>query len=105
MIKNKRPLFSAGVCGAALGVALLCRPYTTAWICVPLGIAAIVKRKELSPRHILIGMVPILVACVTFLAYNYATTWHPLLFGYIAMHGEDHYPGFHPAPWSDQPTP
>ena len=103
MIKNKRPLFSAVVCGAALGVALLCRPYTTAWICVPMGIAAIVKRKELSLRHILIGMVPILVACVTFLAYNYATTGHPLLFGYIAMHGKDHYPGFHQAPWSDQP--
>ena len=103
MIKKKRPLLSAVVCGVALGVALLCRPYTTAWICVPMGIAAIVKRKELSLRHILIGMVPILAACITFLAYNYATTGHPLLFGYIAMHGKDHYPGFHQAPWSDQP--
>ena len=103
MIKNKRPLFSAVVCGITLGVALLCRPYTTAWICVPMGIAVIVKRKELSLRHILIGMMPIFAACIAFLAYNYATTGHPLLFGYIAMHGKDHYPGFHEAPWSDQP--
>ena len=88
------------VCGAALGVALLCRPYTTVWICVPMGIAAIVKRKELSLRHIFIGMVPILAACLVFLAYNYATTGNPLLFGYIAMHGKDHYPGFHKDPWS-----
>ena len=103
MIKNKRPLFSAVVCGTTLGVALLCRPYTTAWICVPMAIAAIIKRKELSLRHILIGMLPTLAACVTFLAYNYVTTGHPLLFGYIAMHGEDHYPGFHDVPWSKQP--
>lgn len=103
MIKNKRPLFSAVVCGIALGVALLCRPYTTAWICVPMGIAAIVKRKELSLRPILIGIIPILAACVAFLAYNHATTGHPLLFGYIVRHGKDHYPGFHQVPWSDQP--
>lgn len=103
MIKNKRPLFSAVVCGIALSVALLCRPYTTAWICVLMGIAAIVKRKELSLRPILIGMIPILAACVVLLAYNSATTGHPLLFGYIARHGKDHYPGFHQAPWSDQP--
>ena len=102
MVQKKRPLLSAVVCGASLGIALLCRPYTTVWFCVPLGIAAIVKRKELSLRHILIGAILILVACCAFLAYNYATTGHPLLFGYIAMHGKDHYPGFHQAPWSNQ---
>lgn len=103
MIKNKRPLFSAVVCGLALGVALLCRPYTTAWICVLMGIATIIKRKEVSLRHILIGIIPILAAGIMLLAYNYATTGQPLLFGYIAMHGKDHYPGFHDAPWGYQP--
>ena len=102
MVKKKRPLLSAVVCGICLGIALLCRPYTTVWICVPLGIAAIVARKELSLRHILIGMIPILAACLAFLAYNYATTGHPLLLGYIVMHGKNHYPGFHQAPWSNQ---
>ena len=102
MVKKKRPLLSAVVCGICLGIALLCRPYTTVWICIPLGIAAVVMRKELSLRHILIGAIPILVSCLVFLAYNYATTGHPLLFGYIAMHGEKHYPGFHQGPWSDR---
>ena len=55
MVKKKRPLLSAVVCGICLGIALLCRPYTTVWICIPLGIAAVVMRKELSLRHILIG--------------------------------------------------
>ena len=101
-IKNKHPFFAAVLCGSALGVAILCRPYTTAWICVPLGIAAIVRWETLSLRKILIGMIPILAACAVFLAYNYATTGHPLLFGYIAMHGKDHYPGFHQEPWSNE---
>lgn len=102
MVKKKRPLLSAVVCGVSLGVALLCRPYTTAWICIPMGIAAIVARKKLSLRHIFIGAVPFLVACLTFLAYNATTTGHPLLFGYIALHGKGHYPGFHQDPWRNQ---
>lgn len=102
MVKKKRPLLSAVVCGVSLGVALLCRPYTTAWICIPMGIAAIIARKKLSLQHIFIGAVPLLVACLAFLAYNAATTGHPLLFGYIALHGKGHYPGFHQGPWSNQ---
>ena len=102
IVKKKRPLLSALVCGTCIGIALLCRPYTTAWICVPMGIAAIVIRKELSFRHILIGFIPIIVACIAFLAYNNATTGNPLLFGYIALHGKKHYPGFHKALWSSQ---
>ncbi len=102
MIKKKRPILSAVVCGISLGIALLCRPYTTVWICVPMGIAAIVMRKELSLRHILIGFIPILVACLAFLAYNAATTGHPLLFGYIELHGKGHYPGFRQDPWGNQ---
>ena len=103
MVKKKRPLLSAMVCGTALGIALLCRPYTTAWICVYLGIAAIVMRKQLSIRHILIGAVPLIAAGLAFLAYNAATTGHPLLFGYIASHGKEHLPGFHQDPWMEKP--
>lgn len=103
LVKKKRPLLSAIVCGTALGAALLCRPYTTVWICVPMGIAAIVMRKQLSIRHILIGSVPLIAAGMAFLAYNAATTGHPLLFGYIALHGKDHLPGFHQDPWIEQP--
>ena len=44
MIKKKRPLLSSVVCGICIGIALLFRPYTTAWICVPMGIAAAVMR-------------------------------------------------------------
>ena len=99
MIKKKRPLLSAVVCGASLGIALLCRPYTTFWICVPMGIAALIARKKLSLRHILIGAIPLLIACLAFFAYNYTTTGHPLLLGYIQMHGKNHYPGFHQEPW------
>lgn len=101
MVKKRRLLLSALVCGTCIGIALLCRPYTTVWICVPMGIAAIVMRKELLLRHILIGAMPILVACLAFLAYNYATTGHPLLFGYIALYGKGHYPGFHQDSSSD----
>ncbi len=102
VVKDKRPLFSALACGTALGIALLCRPYTAAWICILMGIAAIVMRKELSRRHILIGAIPILVMGLAFLAYNFATTGDPLLFGYIAAHGKGHYPGFHQDPWVEQ---
>ncbi len=102
MVKKKRPLLSAIVCGTALGVALLCRPYTTAWVAISMGIAAIVMRKQLSLRHILIGAVPLIAAGLAFLAYNAATTGHPLLFGYIAAHGKEHLPGFHQDPWKEQ---
>ncbi len=102
MIKKKRPLLSAVVCGICIGIALLCRPYTTVWFCMPMGIAAVIMWKELSLRHILIGVIPILVACCAFLAYNYATTGHPLLLGYIERYGKLHYPGFHKDPWSHQ---
>ena len=100
MVKKKRPLLSAIVCGICIGIALLCRPYTTVLICIPLGIAAIVVCKELSLRHILIGFIPIIVGGLAFLSYNYATTGDPLLFGYIALHGKGHYPGFHQDPWT-----
>ncbi|RKU12977.1 hypothetical protein C6501_10050 [Candidatus Poribacteria bacterium] len=103
MVKKKHPLLSAMVCGTALGIALLCRPYTTAWFCVYLGIAAIVMRKQLSIRHILIGAIPLIAAGLAFLAYNAATTGHPLLFGYIASHGKEHLPGFHQDPWMEKP--
>ena len=103
IVKKKRPLLSAMVCGTALGIALLCRPYTTAWFCVCLGIAAIVMRKQLSIQHILIGAVPLIAAVLAFLAYNAATTGHPFLFGYIAAHGKEHLPGFHQDPWMEQP--
>ncbi len=103
MVKKKRPRLAAIACGTALGCALLCRPYTTAWVCVCLGIAAIGMRKHLEIRHILIGAVPLIAAGVAFLAYNAATTGHPLLFGYIALHGKEHLPGFHQDPWMEQP--
>lgn len=102
MVKKKRPLLSAVVCGVSLGIALLCRPYTTVWVCIPMGIAALVARKKLSIRHILIGAIPLLIACLAFLAYNAATTGHPLLFGYIALHGKGHYPGFHLDPGDER---
>ena len=102
LVKKKRPLLSAVVCGASLGIALLCRPYTTFWICVPMGIAALIARKKLSLRHILIGAIPLLIACLAFFAYNYTTTGHPLLLGYIQMHGKNHYPGFHQEPWGSR---
>ena len=102
MIKKKRPFLAAITCGTALGCALLCRPYTTAWVCVSLGIAAIVMRKQLSIPHILIGAIPLIAAGVAFLAYNAATTGHPLLFGYIAAHGTEHLPGFHQDPWMER---
>lgn len=103
MVKKKRPLLSAIVCGTALGIALLCRPYTAACVCVYMGIAAIIMRKHLSILHILIGAVPLITAGLVFLAYNAATTGHPLLFGYIAAHGKEHLPGFNQDPWMEQP--
>lgn len=102
MVRKKRPFLSSVVCGVSLGIALLCRPYTTVWLCVPMGIAALIVRKELSYRHVLIGAIPVLMACLAFLAYNYATTGNPLLFGYIARYGKGHYPGFHLEPGGER---
>ena len=103
MVKKKRPLLSSIVCGTSLGIALLCRPYTTTWVGVSMVIAAIMMRKQLSIRHILIGAIPLIAAGVAFLAYNAATTGHPLILGYIALNGKEHYPGFHQDPWMEQP--
>ena len=103
MVKKKRPLVSSIACGTALGIAMLCRPYTTTWFCICMGIAAIVMRKQLSIRYILIGTIPLIAAGLAFLAYNAATTGHPLLFGYIAAHGKEHLPGFHQDPWMEDP--
>ena len=103
VVKKKRPLLSALVCGTAIGIALLCRPYTTAWFCVSLGIAVIVKRRHLAIQHILIGAVPLITAVLAFFAYNAATTGDPFLFGYIVAHGQEHLPGFHQDPWLEKP--
>ena len=102
MVKKKRPLLSAVVCGVSLGIAVLCRPYTTFWICVPLGVAALVQRKQFASFQFLVVLIPLLVGCVVFLGYNYATTGHPFLLGYIALHGKGHYPGFHLDPGGEQ---
>lgn len=102
MLKGKRPLLSAAVCGVSLGIAVLCRPYTTCLVGIPLGIAAIVARKNLSFRQVFIGAIPFLMGCLAFLVYNLATNGHPFLFGYIALHGKGHYPGFHLDPEGEQ---
>lgn len=102
MLKGRRGLLSSVVCGTSLGIAVLCRPYTTVCICVPLGIAALVKQKQLVLWQVLVGLVPFLGGCVVFFVYNYATTGHPLIFGYIALHGKGHYPGFHLDPSGEE---
>jgi hypothetical protein len=90
---------AAGV-GAAIGGMVLFRPYDAALLALPVGVfqlARINRRRDLAPS-LVAQVVAALAVCSIQLWINARTTGSPLLFGYDALNGAAHRPGFHVDP-------
>ncbi len=91
---------SAIVIGVAVGCAATVRPMDAAIVAVVLGVFQLAYAWRDSDRRwslaaqCVAGAVPVAVL----LWANTATTGHPLLFGYDALNGPGHRPGFHVDP-------
>ena len=103
---NRRRVRDALLVGFALGYALSIRPMTAAAVGAPFAIYAIFKlvrlaitsRKE-SLRFGALCCVSLAVFGVMLmglLTFNHITNGDLLLFGYVALHGKNHNPGFGP---------
>lgn len=90
--------------GIALGAATLSRPLTAVAVAAVFGVVAIVRGRERRTGPVVAGLAFAGVASL-YLAYNAATTGHPLVPGYIELWGTAHGLGFHPTPWGDLHTP
>ncbi len=92
---------SAMVIGVAIGCAATVRPMDAALVAVVIGVLQLAAawRGDADRRWSLVmqctaGAVPVAIL----LWANAATTGHPLLFGYDALNGAGHRPGFHVDP-------
>lgn len=95
---------TAAVLGFGFGAAATIRPYDAALLALPVGAlqlwmiraapAQSAARWRSLGWQLLAGLVP--VAIVLFI--NWQTTGSPMLFGYDALNGPEHRPGFHLAP-------
>ncbi len=93
--------------GCLLGAAAVIRPLEAAAFAVPAG-AALLWRARRGQPHLLAllvsgGGMAVMLAVVA--ALNGWHTGDPLQFGYIAVWGPAHAPGFHAAPWGPAHTP
>ena len=97
----------AVVIGVALGLAATSRPYDAVLIALPIAVfqLSVVRRRRALAWSLawqcLLGALPVLLL----LATNRATTGAPFLFGYDALNGPAHRPGFHVAPTMIAHTP
>ncbi|HET6617850.1 MAG TPA: glycosyltransferase family 39 protein [Gemmatimonadota bacterium] len=92
--------------GAALGVAILSRPVEIVAIgAVFGGVLAVEALRRKSWRPIAACGIPFLAVASLYLAFNAATTGHPLRPGYIELWGSAHGLGFHEGPWGEPHTP
>jgi len=92
----------AVVTGLALGIAGLIRPLEAAAWAGALGLWLLFRG---GWRVAVVAGAACAVAIAPLLAYNAATTGHPLRFGYTLLWGEGHGLGFHTDPWGEPFTP
>jgi 4-amino-4-deoxy-L-arabinose transferase-like glycosyltransferase len=96
----------AAVAGAALGLAFLSRPVETLAIgAVFAGVAAGRAARSRRWLPLAVGGAAFLAVASLYLAFNAATTGHPLRPGYIELWGSAHGLGFHESPWGERHTP
>jgi hypothetical protein len=96
---RSRFLPAAGL-GTAIGALVLFRPYDAALIALPVGVfqlAMIRRRRELAPS-LAVQITAAIAICSIQLWVNARTTGSPFLFGYDALNGAAHRPGFHVDP-------
>jgi hypothetical protein len=104
--------------GLALGCAVAIRPLTAAAVGAPFAIYALVRLFRPSPAdggsgvrlpfalHCLVAAGGLTVPVVLLLLFNQLTNGSPLLFGYEALHGKEHLPGFGRSGfWNEPHTP
>lgn len=92
--------------GLAIGMAGLARPLTAvavAAVFAPIGVVHAIRRRR-GPSAVLAGIGG-LCAVGAYLAWNAATTGHPLVPGYLELWGSSHGVGFHTSPWGEAHTP
>jgi hypothetical protein len=105
---NPRRIRRAAVC-IGLGVASLAtiRPYDAVLVAAVIGIFQLSSLRDSPVRQrslvwqFLTGLLPLAVLLIA----NWQTTGHPLLFGYDALNGLAHRPGFHVDPTGNDFTP
>lgn len=99
----------AALAGGALGAVFLCRPLTAA--AVGLGLSPVLADWVLDDgpgkrwRRLAAFALPAAALAGLYLAYNAATTGHPLRPGYLELWGSAHGLGFHATPWGGVHTP
>lgn len=92
--------------GLAIGTAGLARPLTAlavAAVFAPLGLRHAWARRRVG--SVAAAAVGGLAAVAVYLAFNAATTGHPLVPGYLELWGASHGLGFHVSPWGRAHTP
>jgi len=98
---------SAALLGASLGVAATIRPFDAAIASVAIGIFqlhVIMKRVDLR-RSLVVQLIAGLVPVIALLLVNRATVGRFIGFGYDALNGAEHRPGFHLTPLGFVHTP
>lgn len=92
------PSFRNGLlAGAALGMALLIRPFNAALIAAPMlafGAVRLVRDRRREGTALAGLAIALLIAVAVLLAYNQATNGHPLRWGYTERYGAAHGLGF-----------
>lgn len=91
---------SAIIVGLAVGGAATVRPMDAVLVAVAVGIfqALVAWREPRRRRSLLLQCVAGAIPVALLLYANARTTGHPLLFGYDALNGPAHRPGFHVDP-------
>jgi hypothetical protein len=104
--KNPAPLlgFATGFC---LGMMVAIRPVDGAAFALPAGIWLLGRtiRGTTSVACLLSSAAGVVLPVAGLLAFNAATTGHPMVFGYELLWGASHGLGFHQAPWGISHTP
>lgn len=105
---REKKITQAILAGASLGMILNIRPLNAVAVAIPFGIYGIYLLAKRFREYILpiaIMTVTVLVFTGILLWFNYMTNGDPFLFGYIALYGPEHLPGFGHAAWGDPHTP
>lgn len=94
-------LVAFAVCGLGLSLAATTRPLDAVAWAIPLAGLLVWERRWRGLVAAVAGGLPV---TALLLAYNAATTGHPLLFGYQLLWGPAHGLGFHTDPWGESYT-
>lgn len=107
VVHGKRLVY-AFLAGIAAGMMFNIRPLTAAALIFPFGLyggylLTVRFREYLLPLFSL--TVTVLIFIGILLSFNFLTNGDPLIFGYVALYGPEHMPGFGRAAWGDPHTP